>query len=224
MLRSADLTLWLLTTLVEAFVVYLFLIQRVFRKFLFLYFYLLLSAMAGMSEYALLCHFGLDSSEYFYFYYFTDVPLTICLFVGICELSVHLVGTKIPRRKVVSWSAGALLATAWFSFSVAWSSGPRLIMHFIVELSQNIYIACCLTIVLLWAWQLRNDPEDRMAARFVSVLSVYFSLFILNYGANQIAPPELGLTNSLPPMMAAWLPLGCGFALVSHEEPRRTKH
>ena len=44
MLPLIDLTLWLLTTLVEAFVVYLFLIRGLFRKFLFLNFYLLLSA------------------------------------------------------------------------------------------------------------------------------------------------------------------------------------
>ena len=43
-LTLIDLTLWLLTTLVEAFVVYLFLIRGLFRKFLFLNFYLLLSA------------------------------------------------------------------------------------------------------------------------------------------------------------------------------------
>ena len=47
-----DLTLWMLTTLVEAFVVWLFLIRGLFRKFLFLNFYLLLSIMISIGRYA----------------------------------------------------------------------------------------------------------------------------------------------------------------------------
>ena len=222
MLPSADLTLWLLTTFVEAFVVYLFLVQGLFRKFLLLNFYLMLSATISIGQYFVLRHFGFRSSEYAYFYFYTDALLTICLFLSICELSARLVGTKMPRRIVVLWSAGALLATVCFSFSVASSAASRVATHFVFELSQNIYFACCLAIVLLWVWKLRNDPEDRIAVRLVSILSVYFSLFLLVYGARELAPrpPDL---DSLYPMISAWLPLGCGFAVVSHEQPPRTK-
>src|SRR5256885_69923 len=73
-----------------------------------------------------------------------------------------------------------------------------------------------LGIVLLWVWKLRNDSEDRFAARFVNVLGVYFSLFVLIYGAHRLVPHASGLGN-LYPMLDAWLPLGCGFALVSHQ-------
>jgi len=102
-------------------------------------------------------------------------------------------------------------------------SDSRVTTLFAVELSQNIFFACCLAIVLLLAWRLRNDPEDQIAARFVNVLSVYFSVFFLIYGTRQFTPNVSSL-NSLSPMMDAWLPLGCGFALVSHEQPRRTRH
>jgi hypothetical protein len=223
MMQLTDLTLWLLTTFAEAFVVYLFLIQGLFRKFVFLSFYLLISVTINISRYAVLTHFGLASSEYAYFYYFADVLLTLFLFLSVCELSVHLVGTKISRTRVMMWSVGALFATTWFSFTVVSPSAHLVITRFVVELSQDILFACCLGIVLLWVWRLRNDPEDWTAARLVSVLSVYFSLFILNYGARQLVPHVSGLTNSLSPMIAAWLPLGCGFVLVSHEESRRTK-
>jgi|SRR5882762_204470 len=220
MLSLADLTLWLLTTLVEIFVVYLFIIQGLFRKFLLLSFYFLLSFTISFGRYALY-DFGFGS--YVYFYYFTDALLTIFLFLSICELSLRLAGTKMPRRSVVFWSAAAFLATAWYSFLIASSWVHMKTTHFAVELSQNVFFACCLAIVLLWAWRLRNDPEDWIAARFVSVLSVYFSLFLLIYGARQLAPRASDL-NSLYLMIRAWLPLGCGFALVSYERPRRTKH
>jgi hypothetical protein len=220
MLSLADLTLWLLKTLVEVFVVYLFIIQGLFRKFLFLSFYFLISVTISIARCAL---YDFRFVSYIYFYYLTEVLLTVFLFLSICELSMRLAGTKMPRQRVVVCSAGALLATAWFSFSVASSSVFTLTPHFAVELSQNIYFVCCLAIVLLWAWRLRNDPVDWIAARFVSVLSVYLSLFLLICGARQLAPHASGL-NSLYPMIGAWLPLGCGFALVSYEQPRRTKH
>jgi len=212
----------MLTTLVEAFVACLFIIRGLFRKFVFLNFYLLLSVAISIGRYAVLTWFGLLSSAYAYFYYFSDALLTICLFLSICELSVRLVGTRVPRRRVVLLSAGALLAAAWFSFLLTPLSGSRATTRFAFELSQNILFASGLSIVLLWTWNLRNDPENRIAARFVSVLSVYFSLFFLAYGARQLAPQASGL-HSLFPMMAAWLPLGCGFALVPQEQPRRTK-
>jgi hypothetical protein len=217
-----DLTLWMLTTLVEAFVVCLFLIQGQFRKFLFLNFYLLLSVAINIGRYAVLSHFGYVFSEYASFYYFSDVLVTVTLFLSICELSVRLVGTKMPRRRVVLLSAGALLVAAWSSFSFASSSDFRVTTRFVFQLSQNILFVCGLAIVVLWAWKLRNDPDDRIAARFVSVLGVYFSLFFLAYRAGQLAPYASGL-HSLLPMIGAWLPLGCGFALVSQEQPRRRK-
>jgi len=73
-------------------------------------------------------------------------------------------------------------------------------------------------IALLWIWKLRNDPEDRIAARFVNVLAIYFLLFVFIYARVRLAPSASGLGHVYP-MMGAWLPLGYGFALVSHEEP-----
>ncbi len=113
----------------------------------------------------------------------------------------------MPRGRVALWSAGALLAIALFSLSDTSSWGYRVPARFVIELSQNIFFACSLGIVLLWVWKLRNDPEDRFAARFVSVLGVYFSLFVLIYGARQLVPHASSLGN-LYPMLGAWLPLG----------------
>jgi len=214
----AELTLWLLTTLVEVFVVCLFFVQGLFRKFLFFNFYLLLSVTINTGRYAVLSHFGFHSSEYAYFYYFTDVVLPLSLFICISELCVRLVGDRMTLRSVVLWSASALLATALFGFSAISPWGYRVATRFVLELSRNIFFACCLGIALLWIWKLRNDPEDRIAARFVNVLAIYFLLFVFIYAARELAPSASGLGHVYP-MMGAWLPLGYGFALVSHEEP-----
>jgi hypothetical protein len=218
MVSSPDLALWMLTTLVEAFVVCLFLARGLFRKFLFFNLYLTLCVVLSLGRYLILLRFGLRSSEYSHFYFYTDAVLTLALFLGICELGVRLVGTEM-RWRFALLSAGALVAAAWVSYSVVSLSPARMGMHFLFELSENIFWVCTLAIVLLWTWKLRNNPEDRTAARLINVLSVYFLLVLLAYGARQLAPHTDGLRNLLP-MSGAWLSLGCGFALVSREDSR----
>jgi hypothetical protein len=213
----AELTLWLMTTMVEAFVVCLFFVQGLFCKFLFFNFYLLLSVTISTGRYAVLSHFGFHSPEYAYFYYCTDVLLTSSLFICISELCVRLVGNRMPPRRVVLWSAGALLTTALFSSLGLSHWDYRVAARFVIDLSQNMFFACCLGIALLWIWKLRNDPEDRMAARFINVLAIYFSLFILIYAARELAPSSASGLRNVYPMLGAWLPLGYGFVLVSHE-------
>lgn len=218
MLSIADQTLWLLTTSAEALVVCLFIMKGLFRKFLLFNSYLLFSVAISILRCFVLFRFGFSSLEYVSIYFYTDALLTVLLFLSIFELSVRLVGTRMPWMKVVSLSGATLLLTAWFSHSVGFGS-HRLITHFAFEFSQNTYFLCCLAVVLLWVWKVRNDPEDWLAARFVNVLTVYFSLFVLGYGVHQLAP-HLASDNNLYPMAGAWLPVGCGFALVSYEPPR----
>jgi len=140
----AELTLWLLTTLVEVFRRVSLLRSRLVPQIPFFNFYLLLSVTINTGRYAVLSHFGFHSSEYAYFYYFTDVVLTLSLFICISELCVRLVGDRMTLRGVVLWSASALLATALFSFSAVSPWGYRVATRFVPELSRNILFACCL--------------------------------------------------------------------------------
>src|SRR5690242_2516899 len=123
-----------------------------------------------------------------------------------------LTARKVLHTKNLLLSAGTLLAIAWFSLEV--TSVARFRAHFVFEFSQNIYVASCLGIAILWTRKWLNDPQDRTAARFVNVLTVYFSLFLLCHGVRQLAPHDPSIMKSLGPMTGAWLPLGCGFALV----------
>src|SRR5215469_15282171 len=105
-----NITLYLLVALIQCFVVYVFVIRRLIRQFLFLNLYFLLSAAATVSGYAILHRFGFASDGYFSFYLVSEALLGICLFFSIFQLSTRLVGDVIPRSKIALFSLGGFAA------------------------------------------------------------------------------------------------------------------
>src|SRR5437762_11189316 len=161
MITLADQTLWMLTMLVEAFVVCLFFVQGLSGRFFFFNAYFLLSVLIGIGRYIVLTRSGVSSLEYAYSYFYSDGLLSLFLFLSIFEISARLDGSKVLRTKNLLLSVGTILATAWFSFEVTSVARFRA-THFVFEFSQNIYVVSCLAIVILWIRRLRNDPQDRM--------------------------------------------------------------
>src|SRR5215472_1245973 len=164
--------MWLLTTLVEAFVVCVFVIQGLSRKFLFLNLYFALCVIVSVGRYVVVSYRGLASVEYAYFYYATDAVLRLALLMSILQLGVQVMGN---RRKVKLWSACAILAAGCFCF-VALSSvtGRRAIF----QISEYVFFLCGFAIFWIWVLQLVSYQVDRITARLVSVLCVLF-LFLL---------------------------------------------
>jgi hypothetical protein len=220
LVSSVDLALWLLTTLVDGFVVYLFVLQGLFRRFVFLSLYFLLSVSISIAWCVTLCHFRFSSIEDGYFFFITYALSSVFLLLSVIELTLRITRTNMLRWKIIMWAGGILLAMA--CFGVASLTHTRVTMSFLVESSQNVLLMCGFAVELLWAWKLFKNPLDRVAARFVSVLGVYFLLFFLDYWATEISSRfnVVDLYN-LPWMMSAWLPLGCGFTLVSQEQSMR---
>jgi hypothetical protein len=216
---TADLVLWLMTTLVELFVLGLIIVQGMFRKFPFLNLYLLACIAANISRYAVYNNFGLASSNYVYTYYYTDALLSLTLFLSVCELTVRLVGAVIRTWKIILFCAGVFVFIVALSVSMA----PFWDTHSVIELSANLFDASLLGIAaLICFWSLRNRPANRIAARLVIVVAIYLSVIFLNYEACQYLPRAYD-PSILSEMAGAWLPLGCGFALISNQRPPATE-
>ena len=223
MSRPSDLTIWWLTIAAQAFVVYLFLCQRLFRRFVFLNSYLLLSVTSGITRYILLSRFGPASDRYAYLYFLTDVMLAVSLFLSICELSVRVVGTQMPHRTAVLLSTVALLVAVWISFPVA---GRQSSVAYYPVLSQNIFYLSCFAISLVSTWKLRENPHDWLAGRIANVLGIYFVIFFLAWNGAQRNARDVSTISTLVNlslMANAWVPLGIGFALVAPAQSRRTE-
>ena len=215
LLSGVDLALLLLTTLVDGFVVYLFVLEGLFRSFLFLSLYFLLSVTIGIAWWVAVFQFEFPSLGGVYFFDIADALASVFLFLSVIELSLRIRRTGMRRSKIKMWAGAVLLAMACFGFASQIDGGMT--MHFLADSSESVLWMCGFAVVLLWVWTLLKNPVDGIAARFVNVLAVYFLLFFLFHEAREIASSSAAL-NNLASMMSAWLPLGCGFALVSQEQ------
>jgi hypothetical protein len=213
-MAPAALALWLLTTIVEGFVVFLCIRQKVVSKFFFFSCYFAASIVVSIGRFWIFSRDGYSSVEYLYFYYYSDAVLTILLAFAIWQIGARLAPGRVGREKVLIAGAGILLLVTLFSFSIVAFSTLKLITHFTIELSQNIFNTAGLATLVLWVWNLFNKAEDRIATQFVNVLAVYFALFFVVYGLGQARPFYRGHNDNLFSMLGAWLPLGCSFALV----------
>lgn len=211
---SADNILWLLTTTTQAFVVYLFAVQGLFRRFLFLNLYLSLSVATSLLRYLIYPGSSVISYiSYIDFYFITDILLIVTLLLSVYELTVHLAGTAM-RRRMASGAATVILTVTLLLSLVA--SAPHPGPLFATSLSRVLYLLGGLAVAALCVWSLRHSPHDPLAARLVTVFTIYFSLFLLIYGAHQLHQQVL---HALFPIIGASLPLGCGFAVLSPYPP-----
>lgn len=216
LLSSVDLALLLLTTVVDGFVVYLFVLQRLFRRFLFLSLYFLLSVTIGIAW--CVTHFKISSVGYRDFFFIAYDLSTVFLLLSVVELSLRITRTKLRPWKIIM--CGIPLAVD--CFIVALLTDAWVIMLVLYRPSEGVLFMCGFAVVLLWIWKLGKKPADGIAARFVNVLAVYFLLFFLVFWARETSSSSaVAALDNLSWMTGAWLPLGCGFALVSQERTLR---
>jgi len=78
---------------------------KVFRRFLPLNLYMAASAVSDVLRFRILAHYGFTSSEYVYFYYYSDALLTIALYLAL--LVQTALNLAIPTRST-TWSTKAL--------------------------------------------------------------------------------------------------------------------
>lgn len=218
LLSSVDLALFLLTTLVDGFVVYLFVFQRLFLRFLFLSLYFLLSVTISIAWCVTLFHLRFPPIEHRDFFDIAYLLSSVVLLLGVIELSLRITRTKMRPWEIIMW--GILLVMG--CFIVALLTDAWVFRLFFVWPSEGVLFMCGFAVVLLWVWKLVKKPADGIAARFVNVLALYFLLFFLVSGARQTSSSSaVAALGNLSWMMGAWLPLGCGFALVSERRTLR---
>jgi len=144
-------TVWFICTLLEASVVVCAVKKNAFRRYLLLNTYMAVSVVADIARYNILSHYGYVSKEYLYFYYYSDFLLTILLFFALTSLYSHIFAELEVGRYIRTGAMVLLSGTALFSYGVVQQSSSRLVTHFVVEISQNLYFVGLVLTYVLWA-------------------------------------------------------------------------
>jgi hypothetical protein len=216
-----EYTVWFLCALFEAAVVVCALSRAPFRRYFTLNLYMAVSLIVSVGRYLVLRNHGLSSPEYIYFYYYSDAILTITLYfalMGLYAIVFEELGAELYLRIFMML---VLIGTTLFSFSVVHQSEARMLTHYIVEISQNLYFVGLVLTYILWAALLKLRESRVRVIQIVLSLGVYFSINAANYALHNAYPNLKVIWEYLPPMAGMLLPVAWFYAFLRFDEEAR---
>jgi hypothetical protein len=213
--------IWLVGLLCEAAVVVCALKKRAFRRYLMLNLYMASAALSELGRYKIIAEYGFSSKQYQYFYFYSDAILTILLYFALCTLYVHVFSEMNAERYVKMGTLLLLAGTALFTYAVVQQSTAKLVTHFVVDLSQNLYFVGLVLTYVLWGAILKLRETRTRLIQLVLSLGVYFSLFAANYAIRNLYPPLSSVFVPLIQVFGLFLPLAWAYAFWRLPEEAR---
>jgi hypothetical protein len=213
--------IWFVGILLEAAVLVCALKKGAFRRYLLLNLYMAGVMVAELVRYKVRSEYGFSSTQYMYYYYYSDAILTIFLYFALTTLYAH-VFSEMKAEKYVKMGALLLLAgTAGFTCAVVLQSSAKLVTHFVVELSQNLYFVGLVLTYVLWGAILKLRETRTRLIQLVLSLGVYFSLFAANYAIRNLYPSLSSVFVPLIQVFGLFLPLAWAYAFWRLPEEAR---
>ena len=217
-----DYGVWLISFLLEAFVVVCAFYRKTFLKYLSLNLYMLCAAIVTCGLYVCIHSFGYTSNEYVYYYYYTDSLLYVLMYFVIIQFYQQVFHEMNVSRYIQGAAALLLAATALFSYLVVHQNKDHLTTRFVVELEQNLNFLGVVLIYLLWGAILKLRETRTRLIQLVLALGVYFSATAGIYALRNLFPAlELSLLRWLPPVLGTWLPFAWAYSFARVPEDAR---
>ncbi|MGB2589589.1 MAG: hypothetical protein WBG02_05190 [Candidatus Acidiferrum sp.] len=213
--------IWFVGTLCEAIVLVCALKKHAFRRYLLLNMYVIGLMVSEFGRYRILAEYGFTSKQYQYFYYYSDAVLTIFLFFALSTLYSHVFSEMNAENYVKLGTILLLAGTALFTYSVVAQSSAKLVTHFVVELSQNLYFVGLVLTYVLWGAILKLRETRTRLVQIVLSLGVYFSLIAANYAIRSLYPSLSTYFVPLVQVFATFLPLAWAYAFWRLPEDAR---
>jgi len=195
--------------------------KRAFRRYLMLNLYMAGAALSELGRYKIIAEYGFSSRQYQYFYFYSDAILTIFLYFALCTLYVHVFSEMNAERYVKMGTLLLLAGTALFTYAVVQQSTAKLVTHFVVDLSQNLYFVGLVLTYVLWGAILKLRETRTRLIQLVLSLGVYFSLFAANYAIRNLYPPLSSVFVPLIQVFGLFLPLAWAYAFWRLPEEAR---
>jgi len=98
----------------------------------------------------------------------------------------------------------------------------KLVTHFVVELSQNLYFVGLVLTYILWAAVLKMRETRTRLIQLVLSMGVYFSLFAANFALQNLYQSRGAFFEVLTPLFGCFLPLSWAYTFWQVPEEART--
>ena len=196
-------------------------LRGAFRRYLALNVYMLASAFASIIRFKIFLTYGFTSAEYAYFYYYSDLLLTIGLYFALMSLYGDVFEEMQAERYLRFGALLLLVGTAGFSFAIVQQSSGRIMSHFVVEASQNLYFVGLVLTYVLWGAMLKLRETRTRLIQMVLALGLYFSIFAASYALRNLYPGLHNVWPYLTPISGCLLPLTWAYALWRIPEEAR---
>lgn len=195
--------------------------KRAFRRYLLLNLYMAALVVVELGRYKILSEYGVSSTQYQYFYYYSDAILTIFLYFALSTLYSHVFSDMKAERYVKMGTLLLLAGTALFTYAVVVQSSAKLVTHFVIELSQNLYFVGVVLTYVLWGAIMKMRETRTRLVQLVLSLGVYFSLFAAQYALRNLYPSFSWVFIPLVQVFGTFLPLAWAYAFWRLPEEAR---
>jgi hypothetical protein len=216
-----DYALAFLTVFLEAAALVCALVKGSPRRYFTITVYLGAATIFDITRFFIIVRHGVLSSEYIYFYYYSDAILTIALYFTLMGLYSIVLEEMQAAKYVRLFTVLLLIGTAGFSYAVLLQSGPRLITRYVVEMSQNLYFVGVVLTYILWGAIMKMRETRARVIQVVLSLGVYFSAFAVNYALRNLYPEWRVIWSHVPPILGCLLPLSWAYAFWRLPEEAR---
>jgi hypothetical protein len=220
MLSPVDYAIWFAIFLVEVFCVACLLKKKALSQHFTIVLYLCASIAVSVGRYAVIATAGFTSNSYFYFYYYSDALLTICLYFVLMSFYSHVFSDMSVSTMVRSGAMLLLAGTALISYVMVASSSDRLVTRFAFTLSQNLYFVGVVLTYVLWGAMMKLRENRTRLMQLVLAMGIYFSAFAGSY-ALRVMYPDLALWRYFIHIMAIWLPVSWAYSFIKVPEDTR---
>ena len=215
------LAIWSVGIVLEIAFVVCSIARKSFFQYLFLNAYFLLGLGSDAVRYYYLLKYGQNSVGYRYAYFYTDVLLTLTLYVALISLYSRVFGELRLSKFVRSGAVLLLIGTALFSYAVLVQSEDRLATTtFAYELSQNLYFVGLVLTYILWGAVLKLRETRTRLVQFILALGVYFSGYAASYALVNLAN-KYSIVSFIGPAFGCLLPLALTVTMWRYTEESR---
>lgn len=183
-----------------------------FRRYLALNIYMLASIFVSIVRFRILFTYGVTSLEYSYFYYYSDLLLTIGLYCALMSLYAHVFEEMGAEQYVRLGAILLLLGTAAFSFAIVMQNSTKFTGRFVVEVSQNLFFVGLVLTYVLWGAILKLRETRTRLIQLVLAVGLYFSVLAATYAMRNLYPSMHNIWPLLTPISDCILPLAWAYA------------